>query len=111
MQVETQLLVYRNDDEDEIELTIVGDVEPFVAGNRRGHPDNWTPDEGGSCCVEAVLLDGKLWDGKLTKEEEKEAEEALQQAFIESCEPDPDSGYDDYIDDDRADYIYDPYGY
>jgi len=104
MQVEIEFFVYRGDEE-EIELTIHGDVEPYVPANLRGHPDNWTPPEGGASCVEAVLLNGKLWDGKLTAKERKDAEEALYNAL----DYEPDSGYDDYIMDERADYYYGPY--
>lgn len=110
MQVEIEFYVYRGegDDEEEIELTIVGDVEPYVPANLSGHPDTWSPPEGGSACVEGILLNGEPWSGKLTDKETKEAETMLYQA-LEDYEPEPDSGYDDYIDDDRADYYYDPY--
>ena len=78
MEVKTTLVIQRNDDD--LELHIFGDAEPYVAGSQRGHPDNWTPDEGGCSCVEGIFLDEdakERWDGKLTKEEEGEAEQAL----------------------------------
>ena len=78
MEVKTTICIQR-DDED-LELYIFGDAEGFTPGNRRGHPDNWTPDEGGGSCVEGIFLDedaNKPWDGTLTKEETQEAEEAL----------------------------------
>ena len=105
MQVEIEFFVYRG--EEEIALTIWGDVEPYVPANLSGHPDDWTPPEGGYSCVEAIFLNGRLWDGKLTAEERKDAEEVLYNA-LEDYELEPDD-YDDYIDDDRADYLYDPF--
>jgi hypothetical protein len=105
MQAETTFFVEREEDDDycEYELIIRGDVEPYVAANFRGHPDNWTPPEGGTRYIEGIFvkIDGveKRWTGKLTKEEEEQAEEALFEAFKDSCEPDPDSGYDAYMDD------------
>lgn len=107
MEIEIKFFVYRGvgDDEEEIELTIIGDAEPYVSANLRGHPDNWTPPEGGHVCVEAVLLGGKPWDCKLTDKETKDAEAMLYQA-MEDYEPEPDSGYDDYID---RQYYYGPY--
>jgi len=114
-QVVTTLCVERGGDDDycEYELTIVGDVEPYIPANLSGHPDNWTPPEGGSSCVESVLVEVngvlKRWTGKLTAEEETGAEQALYDQF-EDYEPEPD--YDDYHevwDDARADYVYDPW--
>ncbi len=122
MQVETTFCVERSiRDEDgehfynEYELIIRGDVDPYVPANFRGHPDNWTPPEGGSSCVEEVLIEvkgvEKRWTGKLTTEEEKEAEQALFDQFELNCEDNfdpPDSGYDDYMDrcdDEWMDYI------
>jgi hypothetical protein len=40
-------------------LEVEAEFEPFVPGNRRGHPDNWTPDEGGSLEGLDVYLNGK----------------------------------------------------
>jgi len=78
MEVQATIVVQRDDDD--VELYIFGEAEPYCAGNRRGHPDNWTPDEGGAVCVEGIFLDEdakERWEGKLTNKEEAEAEEAL----------------------------------
>ncbi len=42
-----------------VTLEVEAEFEPVVPGNRRGHPDNWTPDEGG--CLESldITLNGK----------------------------------------------------
>lgn len=107
MQIKTEFVIERG--EEEIELTILGDVEPYIPANLSGHPDNWTPPEGGHACVEVVLLGDQLWDGELTSEEEKKAEEALFRALEDDePEPEPDSWYDRYLDD-QADYLYDPF--
>ena len=71
------------DDEQEIVLEISGWAEAYVAANLSGHPDTWTPPEGGGSGVEAILLDGELWKGSLTKEEEKQVEEKLAEQFLD----------------------------
>lgn len=82
MQVEIEFVIYRGDeDEEEIELTIQGYVEPYVPPNLWGHPDNWTPPEGGGAYVEQVFHNGKLWDGELTQKELEAAEIELYQAW------------------------------
>ena len=60
-------------------LTLRGDVEPFVAGNRRGHPDSWEPDEGGTASVRsAVDEDGEERIGDLGDHTDE-----LEQALID----------------------------
>ena len=84
MKVQTTLCIERDDEE--IELHIFGDAEPYVPGCRRGHPDNWTPDEGGHASIIDIALDedcNKLWDGELTKNEKQEAESLLLSALEE----------------------------
>lgn len=42
-------------------------AEPYVPAYRGGHPDNWTPAEGGEIDIETVLVERKgraLIDGK-----------------------------------------------
>ncbi len=83
-QIEIEFCVEREDDE--IELTILGYAEPYVPANYRGHPDNWTPPEGGGSGVEDILLDGKPWSGTLTIEEEQRASEEIYHRFIDEQE-------------------------
>lgn len=116
MEITATIYVYRNNDEDEIELTIVGDVEPYVPAKLSGHPDSWCPSEGGDVCVEAVLLDGKPWQGKLTAEETSEAERALEDAFKDHVDDQAEAAAEARAEDraeiwfdDRADYIYNGY--
>lgn len=119
MQTETTYCLERQTgpgewDYTEYELTIRGDVEPYVPAKLSGHPDTWEPPEGGGRCIEGIFIevDGveKRWTGTLTKKETEEVEEALFEQFKDNCEPDydgPDSGYDDYRDgnDEWMDYI------
>lgn len=107
-----KITFYVERDEDDYELIVKGSAEPYVPPNFRGHPDNWSPAEGGDADVDEILIevDGvlKRWTGVLTPEEEEEAREELLQA-LEDIEPDPDSGYDDFLFDEHADYVYDPF--
>ena len=75
-----------------IELFLEGEVEPYIAANFSGHPDNWTPDEGGTACVHKVTY----WDEKTKKElplpekwfdllNKDELEEALYEAYEAQC--------------------------
>lgn len=117
-----EFVIYRGDDEEEeIVLEVRGNAEPYVPANFSGHPDNWSPPEGGCSDVEGVFLNGQLWGGTLTKKENELAQEMLTNqliANIESAAEDAaearaeammDDYYDDYCDDDRCDYMYDPY--
>jgi hypothetical protein len=86
MQVQTVFYVER--DGEDIELHIFGEAEPFVPGNRRGHPDHWTPDEGGYASVDGVYTDedgSEPWDDELTASEKSDAESALYEAFEEDA--------------------------
>lgn len=115
-----EFIVYRgeSDDEEEIVLEIRGSAEPYVPANRRGHIDTWSPPEGGGSDVEGVFLNGQLWAGTLTKKEEKDVQEMLANQFIDNMEAAAEDAaeakaedmMDDYdYDDDRCDYMYDPY--
>ena len=116
---ETEIIFCIEREEDECELTITGDVEGYIPGNRRGHPDNWTPDEGRNSSIINIELDGKDWDGKLTAKEARQAEQELYKQFENNCkEAAIDAAGQDYearIADMEADYEYDiandPYGY
>jgi len=67
-----------------VEATVIGEVEPFIAGSRRGHPDNWEPDEGGSVSVTGATVDGEAI--KLSANEEAECERALEDAGKQDAE-------------------------
>lgn len=73
------------DDGTILNLTVRGDVEPFLAGNRRGHRDTWEPDEGGTASVRSAKdEDGEEWTCRLTAIEMTSLEEALvEQAGME----------------------------
>ena len=119
-EAETTIVVYRDDSEDlnhesEIELVIRGQVCQPTPGNRRGHIDTWTPDDGGEVCVDFVGIQCsdkvvRRWTGKLTRQEEDLASEALMSAHADNYgfEPEPpSSGYTAY----RDALHDDPYGY
>lgn len=63
------------------ELTVCGAVSEYRPARLSGHPDTWCPDEGGDVEIWDVLLDGKEWDGELTKAERDRAEQALIDAW------------------------------
>lgn len=84
MEVQTTFYVER--DGEDIELHIFGEAEPDVPGCRRGHPDNWTPDDPGYSGLTDIAMDedgNEPWDGELTDEEKREAESALMDALKE----------------------------
>lgn len=83
--------------EEEVILTIRGNVSPYVPAKTWGPPENCYPAEGGEAEIEVVLLNGKPWDGELTDEERERAEEALQEKAADDGYdgPDPDDYYDD----------------
>ena len=86
----------------EFELTVHGDVEPYVAGRLYGPPEKCYPAEGGYATLTGVFItvDGvkKRWTGKLTSREEDMAEETLYE-MLEDYEPDPPSrdDFDDHL--------------
>lgn len=89
LEVSIDYSVVRNDKD--IELVIQGNVEPYVPANFRGHPDNWSPPEGGDALIECIQTyneDGDLvkWNGKLTLKEEDEIKEALYQEAEDEME-------------------------
>jgi len=78
----------------------------FKAGNRRGHPDNWEPDEGENAEIESVTLPGQAKDiwHKLSQRE-REQIQAVADEFKADEGPDPDDYYDSRDDyDDPRDY-------
>ena len=120
MEVNTTILIQR--DKIEIELYVFGDAEPYTSPNFSGHPDDWTPGEGGVSCVEGVFLDKECevrWTGTLTKEEISRAESALMGALEDGLRCSAESAAEDRAESmaDDAAYDYDcditndPYGY
>lgn len=85
--------IYVERGEDEIELTIEGRVSPLVRGRFMGPAEDCYPDEGGEAEVTAVLAGGLAWDGTLTADEERAAEDALRESV------DEDDGGSDCFDD------------
>jgi len=74
----------RDDEDDVLELTVEGVVEPFTPANFSGPPDNWCPAEGGDVEITSIKLDsGDVWDGTLTDDEADDASEQLRQAANE----------------------------
>lgn len=74
----------------------------FQRGSRRGHPDNWTPDEGEPAEIERVALtleSGRVVD--LTRRLPKDTMERIQRKCdaYEPEPPEPDYEPDDYYDD------------
>lgn len=91
-------VVERDDEEIELDATGTYSSDP---GRRHGPPENCYPPE--EDFEYALTLDGKPWDGELTKEEEGELR-TLAISFVEDdCDP-PEPDYDD-----DSDYE-DPYG-
>lgn len=84
MEVHTILYVERGDNDEEIKLYVFGEVTPFVPGNRRGSPDNWTPDEPAYVGINGLYLDkdeNEPWTGTLRTDEEDRAEQYLVEAY------------------------------
>jgi hypothetical protein len=93
--------VIRGDDV-EIELEVTGSVSAYVPAKRSGHPDTWSPSEGGDIEIETITLNGQKWDGELSPAERADAEDKL---FEASQDDDSDYDYDDSYDhDDVIDY-------
>lgn len=96
MQYEVEFSVERG--EEEVMLTIRGNVSKYIPAKTWGPPENCYPAEGGEAEVEEILLNGKPWDGELTGKEQEKAEEALQEKAANDDDydgPDPDDYYDD----------------
>jgi hypothetical protein len=58
-----------------VEVTVSGYVTPIIPARRSGHPDNWSPAEGGECENLTTTVNGQHFD--LTPNEEQEAIDAL----------------------------------
>lgn len=97
MRVSANFSVERDDQE--IELVVRGSYSPGSPGKVWGPPEDCYPPEPAEVEIEEILKDGQPWDGQLTDEEEKAAEEALM-ASAEDADfgPDPDERYDSRFD-------------
>lgn len=73
-------------DGSEVAVIIRGTVTPFRRGRTWGHPDTWSPDEGGEIEIDSVCvdpgngIDGAKWDGELTSAEAADVLDALRLA-------------------------------
>jgi len=65
-------------DDEEIELVIEGDIEPYVPAKLSGPPENCYPAEGGYAEITKVEPNVEL-----TEEEAKQAEEKLYESYEE----------------------------
>ncbi|MDP2696098.1 MAG: hypothetical protein Q8O87_02485 [bacterium] len=83
-EVSMEFVIYRDDDE--IVLNIRGDVTPYISARLSGHPDSWEPESGGDSYIEEISINGKAWGGKLTKEENDDAERTLYDKYISNIE-------------------------
>jgi len=96
--------------EDELELDIDGNVTSYDPGRLSGPPEDCYPPEGGEAEIESVTLDGKRWDGTLTKEEldavEEQLREAAQDAYDAAMEDAAEAAAEA-----RAEARYDDYDY
>src|SRR6202000_2707669 len=78
-------------EEDDIELDIIGDVQPGHKGRYYGPPEKCFPDEPTSAEITSVLINDKEWTGSLSYAEEDDAIEKLIEAFEDDdsfAEPD-----------------------
>lgn len=79
-------------DDEEAELTITGEVEPYIPGKISGPPEHCYPAEGGTASIIDILYvpeNGTTldkWPGQLTSEEEDEVEEMLVNQATEDAE-------------------------
>lgn len=91
---------YIERDDEELELEVTADVEPFVPGKLTGPPEDCYPDEGGTADITDIKLDGKPFDG-LTDYEYGMAVEAVEISYGELGE----GGYENcWADDDYHRY-------
>jgi len=90
--VETTFCIER--DGDEFELTIRGDVRFGKPAVTTGHMDNWEPEEFDNIDITEILLDNKVWLGKLSPSEEENAKIYLQVQAESECEVDYEAAMD-----------------
>ncbi len=76
----------------ELEIEVTGTCTPYIAARLSGHPDNWSPSEGGDVEDITATLDGQPYE--LTSAEEDKAAELLAEkaadAYDDDDGPDPD---------------------
>ena len=85
-----------------VDVEVDVDFSPgwFKAGNRRGHPDNWEPDEGEAAEIEKITL--HLRSGRYVDVEKRLAAREITK-IQEAC--------DRYEHDSRDDYVSEPDDY
>ncbi len=76
--------------DEEVELSISGNVGKFYPAQLYGAPENCYPSDGGEVDIDEVLLDGKAWAGELTESEREAAENKLFNKVQEDLSYDPD---------------------
>lgn len=89
----TATIYIERDDEagesQELEIELTGSVEEYRPARLHGHPDTWSPAEGGDVEVENAVCKTDAYKHlfvELTKEENEKAKEALQEAAAEEYE-------------------------
>lgn len=88
--VEITYLLERDDEE--VELTITGEAEPYIPAKIMGPPENCYSAEGGTASIIDVLYKPEgsdsfeNWPGTLTSKEEEEIEEMLVSQAAEDAE-------------------------
>lgn len=81
----------------ELTIEVSGRCEPYVPARLNGHPDTWSPAEGGDVEIEEVVCKNealKYLFKDLTPEEREEAEELIRDD--EGCYDDEEDEDDDY---------------
>jgi hypothetical protein len=70
----------------EIEVKVTGTAIPYTPARFRGHPDTWSPAEGGGIEDFEATVDGQPFE--LSRDEEERAVEALQERAADAAEAD-----------------------
>jgi len=86
----------------EVEVEVLGSVEPYIPARTWGHPDSWYPAEGGEAEVHGAYMQrhGCWVEVELTSEETRELEGLLSDTAESEPDygPDPDDCRDEYMD-------------
>lgn len=95
----SEIVYYVDRDDESTTLEITGCCSEYVAANFRGHPDNWTPEEGGDCEIEEIIDEatGEPWEGRLTATEKRDVLKALaERSEQEAAEAETERAVDAY---------------